>query len=251
MAAGEPEVRSSIGLCVSCRVSVAARPDRLPRRLLLALDFEERERAHRLRVAARMQRAERLAHLAVLERAVHGDQRIGRMIAERRRERDFLFRRGARRRRCRARRNARRVAAPARRPAAARSASLASTICTSVDQPSDSTPRNPPRNAARALPSSASASRVPEHEGAGHRPFAGLGGALEHERVGRIEPDGARSASRCAAPGLRDRARTAPPAPERAPPRSTSALADAPHQQVAVVVDVAAHAALGAAAAAR
>ena len=32
---------------------------------------------------------------------------------------------------------------------------------------------------------------VPEHESARHRPFAGLGGALEHERVGRIEPDGA------------------------------------------------------------
>ena len=55
-------------------------------RLLLALDFEVRERAHRLAVAARVQGAERLAHFAVLVRAMHRDQGIGRVIAQRRRE---------------------------------------------------------------------------------------------------------------------------------------------------------------------
>ena len=49
----------------------------------------------------------------------------------------------------------------------------------------------PARNAARALPSQRRRIVVPEHEGAGHRPFAGLRRMLEHEGVGRIEPDGA------------------------------------------------------------
>src|SRR6185369_3251847 len=51
-------------------------------RLPLALDFEKRKRPHRLPVAARMQRAERLAHRAVFERAMHRDQRIGRLITQ-------------------------------------------------------------------------------------------------------------------------------------------------------------------------
>ena len=50
---------------------------------------------------------------------------------------------------------------------------------------------------------------------AGHRPFAGLRRALEHERVGRIEPDGASSFTR-AALVLRDRTRTACAVPEGA-----------------------------------
>src|SRR5262249_25432088 len=37
---------------------------------------------------------------------------------------------------------------------------------------------------------------VGEHEGAGHRPFAGLGRPLEHEGVGRIGPDGAQKLHR-------------------------------------------------------
>src|SRR4051794_36153666 len=40
-------------------------------RLLLAFDLQERKRAHRLAIAARVQGAERLAHLTILEGAVH------------------------------------------------------------------------------------------------------------------------------------------------------------------------------------
>jgi hypothetical protein len=69
--------------------------DRLTR-LFFALDFREREGAHRLALPARAQGAEGLANLAVLECPAHRDQRIQRMLAERRHERDLLFRRGAR-----------------------------------------------------------------------------------------------------------------------------------------------------------
>ena len=111
MAAGEPEVLH--GRSALFRPS---RPDR-PRRPALP---RLRPRGTRTRasasVAARMQRAERFAHLAVLEAAMHRDQRVGRMIAERcRRTRPPPPRRRAPPR-CRARRNARRAAAPAVRP---------------------------------------------------------------------------------------------------------------------------------------
>ena len=52
-------------------------------------------------------------------------------------------------------------------------------------------PRKPERKAARALPLQARHVHRREREGARHRPFAGLRRALEHERVGRVEPDGA------------------------------------------------------------
>src|SRR5215467_249577 len=64
-------------------------------RLLFALDFEEREGAHRLARAARMQAAKYLAERPVLEGAAHGDQRIAGMIAERGGEGDLLLRRRA------------------------------------------------------------------------------------------------------------------------------------------------------------
>ena len=144
----------------------------------------------RLRPDARLQRAERLADLAVLERAMHRDQRVGRMIAERRGERDLLLGRG------RARREIGRAEV---RDELLRQRSTA--------------PRDPPRSPRRSAPASTSRAtrrresrrgrpRAPclrasagsafaEHERARHRPFAGLGRALEHEGVGRIEPDGA------------------------------------------------------------
>src|SRR5207244_7238844 len=57
--------------------------DLLAARFLLALHFEECEGPQRLGARARAQRAKRLAELAVLLHAVHGDQRIERMLRER------------------------------------------------------------------------------------------------------------------------------------------------------------------------
>src|SRR5436853_211237 len=62
-------------------------------RLFFALDLQERERAHGLARAARMERAKRLADRAVLEGAAHGDERVVGVIAKRGRERDLFFRR--------------------------------------------------------------------------------------------------------------------------------------------------------------
>src|SRR5262245_8191010 len=67
----------------------------LPARLLLPLHFEEREGAHRLVRAARMQAAKYLADLSVLEGAAHGDQSVAGMVAERSGEGDLLLRRRA------------------------------------------------------------------------------------------------------------------------------------------------------------
>ena len=64
-------------------------------RLFFALDLQERERAHGLARAARMERAKRLADRAVLEGAAHGDERVARVIAKRGREGDLFFRRRA------------------------------------------------------------------------------------------------------------------------------------------------------------
>src|SRR5262245_63768855 len=64
-------------------------------RLLFALHLEERESAHWLACAARMQRAKCLADPAVLEGAPHGDQRVAGVIAERGCECDLLLRRSA------------------------------------------------------------------------------------------------------------------------------------------------------------
>ena len=69
---------------------------------------------------------------------------------------------------------------------------------------------------ARPCPRASPASVVPEHERARHRPFAGLGRALEHERVRGIEPDGAQQLHSARPAGFRDRARTAWRAPARA-----------------------------------
>ena len=194
----------SAGLCndgLVCRVSLAptrvlsapalARSTVSPGSLL-ALDLAGTRSAHRLALAARTQRAERFADLAVLSKC--GAPRPACRADDRRatpRKRTPPRPRPSRPRRCSARRNRATRCCASVSIAAMRSSSLASTICTSVDQPSDCTPRKPERNAARSLPSIAAGSAIPEHEGAGHRPFARLGRALEHEGVGRIEPDGA------------------------------------------------------------
>ena len=212
--------------------------------LVLALDVEERERAQRLRPVLRAQRAERLADFAALVRAMHARSAC-RADDRRARRRTRTPPRPPRPRpRCWARRTVRRAASPACRPRRRRSSSLASTICTKVDQPSEATPRKPERNAARALPSSLSGSPSAEHEGAGHRPFAGLGRALEHEGVGWIEPDGAQQFHAAVGPprlGI-EPARLRQRRQQRA--ALDLGLAHAPHQQIAVVVDVAAHALL-------
>ena len=230
VSAGEPEVVHYLLALRELR-----QIDRLAR-LLLALDLEERECAHRLALAARAQRAERLADLAVLDRAVDRDQHVERMIAERRREGELLLRRRHRVGDARARRTPRPGACASVSIAARRSSSLASTICTSVDQPSDCTPRKPERNAARSLPSMRRRIAVPEHERARHRPFAGLGGALEHERVRRIEPDGAQQLHLRGPPGLGIEPRhPRQRVDERMPHRL--GRSHAPHQEVAVLVD--------------
>src|ERR1700694_2259153 len=52
-------------------------------RLVLAIDLKECEGPQRLCSGTRAQGAEHLADLAILMRAMHGDQRIGRMLRER------------------------------------------------------------------------------------------------------------------------------------------------------------------------
>ena len=142
--------------------------------------------------------------------------------------------------------NAQRAVAPDASIRRSRSSSLASTICTRVDQPSDVTPRKPAAESrARPCPADAAGSTSAEDEGARHRPFAGLGGALEYECVRGIEPDGAQAASRARPSASADRARTASRSAGNELCRSASALPMPPHQQIAVLVDVAAHAFLG------
>ena len=173
------------------------------------------------------------------KRAMHRDQRVGRMIAERRRRTRLPPRPRRAPPRCRARRTARRAAAPAARPARRgppRSPRRSAPASTSRATRCRGTP---PRNAERALPSSFADVRVPEHERARHRPFAGLGGALEHERVGRIEPDGAQQLHVRGPRGLRiEPGRRGEQRHEL--PALDLDLAHAPHQQIAVLVDVAA-----------
>ena len=213
--------------------------------LLLALDIEERKRPHRLALAARMQACGTL----------RGSRHPRRCGAPR-----SACRADGRRARPRTRTPPRppraRVgeigraevgrgdAAPAcrsrarGRPRSPRRSAPASTSRATA------TPRKPPRNAARALPSSVAGIGVREHEGAGHRPFARLGRALEHERVRRIEPDGAQQLHWLVGPPVAGSSHDgcASAGSERAP-LGARALAGAPHQQIAVVVDVAAHAA--------
>src|SRR5262249_58407193 len=64
-------------------------------RLFFALDLREREGAHRLARAARVERAKGLADRTVLERAAYGNERGAGGVAERGRGRDLLLRRRA------------------------------------------------------------------------------------------------------------------------------------------------------------
>src|SRR5262249_47293668 len=60
-------------------------------RLFFALDLKEREGAHRLARAARVERAKRLADRTVLEGAAYGNERVAGVIAERGREPHLPF----------------------------------------------------------------------------------------------------------------------------------------------------------------
>ena len=100
---------------------------------------------------ARLEGAKALADFAVLDAALHGEQGLGRVIAQRGRERDLFF--GGKTR------GPRRSGAPnfssnwpARRSTmACLSASVASVTIASVDQPRLSIPRKPERSATRCF----------------------------------------------------------------------------------------------------
>ena len=173
-------------------------------RLVLALHFEEGERAQRLRAVLRAQRAEALADRAVLEAAVHRNQRVVRMIAERRGELELLL--GSRNRVLdrRARRNARRVASPAyrsrrgdRRGSPPRSARASTSRAIARRGSPRGTPRVPCLQACSDRRRRRRMRRVTAHS-------PGSAALLEHEGVGRIEPDGAEKLQR--GPRVADRA---------------------------------------------
>src|SRR5207253_2718253 len=91
---GTPRCRSSRNLLLALLSLLSLRHRRevdLVGRLVFALDVEEGEGAQRLRPVLRPQGAERLADFAAVVRAVHGDQGIERMVAERSCELELLF----------------------------------------------------------------------------------------------------------------------------------------------------------------
>ena len=128
---------------------------------------------------------------------------------------------------------------------AARSSSLASTICTSVDQPSDATPRKPARNAARALPSSWRDRRPRTRR----RPTPPIRRARRRCSNTNVSDGSSRmvrsSFTRAALRVCGIEPATASASAGTSVPALDLGLAHAPHQQIAVVVDVAAHALLG------
>ena len=224
----------------SCHAPVALRrasPVHGLARLLLAFDLEERERAHRLALAARTQRAEGLADLAVLDRAVHRDQHVERMVAERRREGELLLRRGHRVARRWARRTRRPDAAPAyrsrrggRRRWPRRSAPASTSRATARRGSRE-------RNAARSLPSMAagSASQNMNAPDTAHSPGSA---ARSNTKVSDGSSRMVRRSFMCAA--LRLSGSSHDTARQRADERTPHRLgrAHAPHQQIAVLVDV-------------
>src|SRR5690349_12040853 len=122
-----------------------------------------------------------------------------------------------------------------------RSWSLASTICTRVDQPSEATPRKPDRNAARALPCNADGSslaytKVPV---TAHSPGSAT-------RSNTNVSDGSSRMVRMSFMTLLGSPRLwiEPTGPgqggDQRPPLDVRPV-HPPHQQIAVVVDVAAH----------
>ena len=227
----------------SCRAS-PARPGRPVRPAPLSPSTSRKANARSgFGPSLRAQRAERLADFAAVVRAMHGDQRVERMIAERGRKRELLLRRRDRVRRCWARRNSRPDAWPACRSRRARSSSLASTICTSVDQPSDvhaekARAERRARLAFAALPDRRRQNtKVPD---TAHSPgSAACSNTNVSDGSSRMVRRQFHRGPRVAGSSQSD---VASAATSGAP--LDVGLADAAHQQVAVVVDVAAHARL-------
>ena len=218
--------------------------DRLPR-LLLALHFEERERAQRLRPALRAQRAERFADFAVLEAsdaprpACRADDRTAR-------PRTRIPPRPRRPRpRCS---GAPKCVDELLRQRVDRGEAVVLARLDDLHQrrPAErGTPRKPARNAARALPSSVAGSSS-ENTNAPDTAHSPGSAARSNTNVSDGSSRMVRSSfivSATWAPASRDRATTARRARQQRPPLDVG-LAHAPHQQVAVVVDVAAHALL-------
>ena len=198
---------------------------------------------------ARPQRAKALADFAVLDAALHREQGLRRVVAQRGRKRDLIFGGETRGLEIRRAEFLQQMAGEAL-DHAWRSASVASVTMASVDQPKLSMPRKPERSATRCFWPSVAGSSVPEHERAGYRPFAGFRRALENEGVRRVEPDGSRQFQHVRLIRVSDRA---PADHTRRPCASASTRlvrsggplpAGGPHQQVAVDVDGAALAGL-------
>ena len=178
MAAGEPEVAHLLSRAPPADSrSTASAGSSSPS------TSHEGEGARRLRAFARAQRAELLAHRAVFEGAVHGDQRVLRLRAQRFGEGDLFFRRCARRRQI----GRAEVLDQLLRQRFDQRGALAGVGLDDLHQ------RRPPerfdaeeaaaeRRARLAFDQSVGIA-VPEREGARHRPLARLGRALEHESV--------------------------------------------------------------------
>src|SRR5947209_7721363 len=137
-----------------------------------------------------MQCAEGFAHLAVLERSVHGYQSVQRLIAERLSKRDFFL--GGCTRGYFIWRAELRDQLLSERFDDTRAIRFIG--CHDLDQrgPAERLDAEEcPAEGRSALAIELRHIVVPEHKCARDRPFAGLCGALEHKRVRGIKPDGA------------------------------------------------------------
>ena len=135
-------------------------------------------------------RAERLADFAAVVRTMHGDQRVERVIAERGGELELLLRR--RDRILDAGRAEMRHELLRQRVDRGEAVVVARLDDLHQRRPAERGDAEKARAERRArLAFERRRIVVGEHEGAGHRPFAGLRRLLEHERVGGVEPDGA------------------------------------------------------------
>ena len=193
---------------------------------------------------ARLQRAKALADFAVLDAALHRQQGLRRVIAQRGRKRDLFLGGAPRRGQHRARRTS-----PATVPRGARPWPVALRFGRFGHDAPASTSRNcrrreSPSAAPRAASgSSVAGSCVPEYERAGDRPFAGFRRALENEGVRRVEPDGSRQFQHVRLIRVSDRApggsyqRNACQRVDQAGPLRRRRLAAGTHQEIAVDVD--------------
>ncbi len=185
VAAGDPEV-----VHLRSRPAMETRSTEFAWLFILALDVHEREGARRLCPFARAQRAERFAYGTLVIRAVHRDQRVLRLIAQRFGERDFVLRRGARGLPVR---RAELIQQPLRQ-CLDQCGALGGIGLDDLHQRRPAEGLDAEEAAAKRGARFAFERRriaVPEHEGAGYRPLARLGRVFENESVRGVEPDGA------------------------------------------------------------